>query len=226
MRKKSLIYSLLFQGGILLLLFILQFILPTYHHSSVSKIMVLASYAVAYNFLLGYTGLMSLGHAMFFAAGMYAAGLGIYYLELSALGALLFGAGFTLVISLLFGLFALRTSGVSFLIVTLMFGQTFYLSILYFNEFTFGQDGFSLAKHLGKLVIFNKEYLYSNPDVRYNFALILLTAYLLISTLIMFSPVGRILIAIRENESRTQLLGYNVFYYKLFASCFQALFPE
>ena len=217
MRKKSLVYSLFFQGGILLLLFILQFFLPTYHHSSVSKIMVLASYAVAYNFLLGYTGLMSLGHAMFFAAGMYAAGLGIYYLELSALGGLLFGAVFTLLLSVIFGFFALRTSGVSFLIVTLMFGQTFYLSILYFNEFTFGQDGFSLAKYIGKLVIFNKEYLYSNPDIRYNFALILLTAYLLISTLIMFSPVGRILIAIRENESRTQLLGYNVFYYKLFA---------
>ena len=213
MRKNSLVYSLIFQGGILLFLFFLQFILPTYHHSSVSKIMVLSSYAIAYNFLLGYTGLMSLGHAMFFAAGMYAAGLGIYYLELSALGGLLFGAGFTLIISVLFGLFALRTSGVSFLIVTLMFGQTFYLSILYFNEFTFGQDGFSLAKYLGKFVIFNKEYLYSNPDIRYNFALILLTAYLLISTLIIFSPVGRVLIAIRENESRTQLLGYNVFFY-------------
>lgn len=217
MRKNSLVYSLIFQGGILLFLFFLQFILPTYHHSSVSKIMVLSSYAIAYNFLLGYTGLMSLGHAMFFAAGMYAAGLGIYYLEFSALGGLLFGAGFTLIISVLFGLFALRTSGVSFLIVTLMFGQTFYLSILYFNEFTFGQDGFSLAKYLGKFVIFNKEYLYSNPDIRYNFALILLTAYLLISTLIIFSPVGRVLIAIRENESRTQLLGYNVFFYKLFA---------
>jgi len=217
MRKQSMIYSLFFQGGILLLLFLLQFILPTYHHSSVSKIMVLASYAIGYNFLLGYTGLMSLGHAMFFASGMYAAGLGIFYLELSPLGGLLFGAAFTLTISLIFGLFALRTSGVSFLIVTLMFGQTFYLSILYFNEFTFGQDGFSLAKYLGKLVIFNKEYLFSNPDIRYNFALILLTIYLLITTLIMLSPVGRILIAIRENEIRTQLLGYNVFYYKFFA---------
>ena len=217
MRKQSLIYSLFFQGGILLLLFLLQFILPTYHHSSVSKIMVLASYAIGYNFLLGYTGLMSLGHAMFFSSGMYAAGLGIYYLGLSPLGGLLLGAAFALLISMLFGLFALRTSGVSFLIVTLMFGQTFYLSILYFNEFTFGQDGFSLAKYLGKLVIFNKEYLFSNPDIRYNFALILLTIYLLITTLIMLSPVGRILIAIRENEIRTQLLGYNVFYYKLFA---------
>ncbi len=77
MRKKSLVYSLFFHVGILILLFVLQFILPTYHHSSVSKIMVLASYAVAYNFLLGYTGLMSLGHAMFFASGMEGVGGGV-----------------------------------------------------------------------------------------------------------------------------------------------------
>jgi branched-chain amino acid transport system permease protein len=217
MRKNSLNYSLLFQGGILMLLFLLQFILPTYHHSSVSKIMLLASYAIGYNFLLGYTGLMSLGHAMFFSSGMYSMGLGIYYLELSPLNGVIFSASFSLMVSLIFGLFALRTSGVSFLIVTLMFGQTFYLSILYFNEFTFGHDGFSLAKYLGSFVIFGKEYLFSNPDIRYNFALILLTSYLLIATFIVLSPVGRILIAIRENESRTQLLGYNVFYYKLFA---------
>ncbi len=217
MRKNSLNQSLLFQGGILMLLFLLQFILPTYHHSSVSKIMLLASYAIGYNFLLGYTGLMSLGHAMFFSSGMYSMGLGIYYLELSPLNGVIFSASFSLMVSLIFGLFALRTSGVSFLIVTLMFGQTFYLSILYFNEFTFGHDGFSLAKYLGSFVIFGKEYLFSNPDIRYNFALLLLTSYLLITTFIVLSPVGRILIAIRENESRTQLLGYNVFYYKLFA---------
>ena len=217
MRKNSLNHSLLFQGGILMLLFLLQFILPTYHHSSVSKIMLLASYAIGYNFLLGYTGLMSLGHAMFFSSGMYSMGLGIYYLELSPLNGMIFSAFFSLMVSLIFGLFALRTSGVSFLIVTLMFGQTFYLSILYFNEFTFGHDGFSLAKYLGSFVIFGKEYLFSNPDIRYNFALLLLTSYLLITTFIVLSPVGRILIAIRENESRTQLLGYNVFYYKLFA---------
>ena len=217
MRKNSLNYSLLFLGGILMLFFLLQFILPTYHHSSVSKIMLLASYAIGYNFLLGYTGLMSLGHAMFFSSGMYSMGLGIYYLELSPLNGVIFSASFSLMVSLIFGLFALRTSGVSFLIVTLMFGQTFYLSILYFNEFTFGHDGFSLAKYLGSFVIFGKEYLFSNPDIRYNFALLLLTSYLLITTFIVLSPVGRILIAIRENESRTQLLGYNVFYYKLFA---------
>ena len=187
MRKNSLNHSLLFQGGILMLLFLLQFILPTYHHSSFSKIMLLASYAIGYNFLLGYTGLMSLGHAMFFSSGMYSMGLSIYYLELSPLNGVIFSAFFSLMVSLIFGLFALRTSGVSFLIVTLMFGQTFYLSILYFNEFTFGHDGFSLAKYLGSFVIFGKEYLFSNPDIRYNFALILLTSYLLITTFILLS---------------------------------------
>lgn len=217
MKKKSLYYSLLFHGGILTLLFFMQFILPPYHHSSVSKIMILASYAIGYNFLLGYTGLMSLGHAMFFSSGMYSMGLGIYYLELSAMNGLLFSFLFSFIVSLIFGSFALRTSGVSFLIVTLMFGQTFYLSILYFSEFTFGHDGFSLGKYLESFSIFGKEYLFSNPDIRYNFALILLAIYILVTTFIILSPIGRILIAIRENESRTQLLGYNVFYYKLFA---------
>ena len=220
MKRKSLIYSLFLKGGVLLLLFLLQFILPTYHHSSFSKIMILASYAIGYNFLLGYTGLMSLGHAMFFASGMYSAGLSILYLGISPLGGIIFGTFFTLAVSLVFGLFALRTKAVSFLIVTLMFGQTFYLAILYYNEFTYGQDGFSLTNYLGSLVLFGEEYLYSNPVIRYNFALMLLASYLLVTTLIVLSPLGRILIAIRENEARTQLLGYNVFSYKLFALTF------
>ena len=220
MRRKSLTYTLFLKAGVLLLLFLLQFVLPTYHHSSFSKIMILASYAIGYNFLLGYTGLMSLGHAMFFASGMYSAGLSILYLGISPLGGMIFGTFFTLAVSLVFGLFALRTKAVSFLIVTLMFGQTFYLAILYYNEFTYGQDGFSLTNYLGSLVLFGEEFLYSNPVIRYNFALILLASYLLVTTLIVLSPLGRILIAIRENEARTQLLGYNVFSYKLFALTF------
>ena len=117
---------------------------------------------------------MSLGHAMFFASGMYSSGLSILYLGFTPLEGMIFGTMFTLTMSLIFGLFALRTSGVSFLIVTLMFGQTFFLAILYYNEFTFGQDGFSITNYLGSLVIFGKEHLYSNPTIRYNFALILL----------------------------------------------------
>ena len=101
MRKKSLFYSLMLHGGILIILFLLQFILPAYHHSSVSKIMILASYAIGYNFLLGYTGLMSLGHAMFFSAGMYSMGLGIYYLDLSPMNGLIFSFLFSTTVVIL-----------------------------------------------------------------------------------------------------------------------------
>ena len=66
-------------AGVLVFLFLLQFILPAYHHSTFSKIMVLASYAVGFNILLGYTGLMSLGHAMFFSTGMYVTGICVYH---------------------------------------------------------------------------------------------------------------------------------------------------
>ena len=56
--------------GIIALLFVLQFILPAYHHGNLARIMVLTCYAIGYNILFGYTGLLSLGHALFFAAGM------------------------------------------------------------------------------------------------------------------------------------------------------------
>jgi len=203
--------------AILLVLFLLQFVLPAYHHTTVARIMVLASFAVGYNILLGYTGLMSLGHAMFFSAGMYGAGLGIYHLGLSGLQG--FGAGLlsAAVLSLVFGLIALRTTGVSFLIVTLMFGQAVFLSLLYFNEITLGQDGFSLSQSLKPLNLGGAEVPFSDPDVKYNLAWLLFTVCFLLSTALVLSPAGRVLIAIRENEERTKLLGYNTYLYKLFS---------
>jgi len=203
--------------AILLVLFLLQFVLPAYHHTTVARIMVLASFAVGYNILLGYTGLMSLGHAMFFSAGMYGAGLGIYHLGLSGLQG--FGAGLlcAVVLSLVFGLIALRTTGVSFLIVTLMFGQAVFLSLLYFNEITLGQDGFSLSQSLKPLNLGGAEVPFSDPDVKYNLAWLLFAVCFLLSAALVLSPAGRVLIAIRENEERTKLLGYNTYLYKLFS---------
>ena len=102
-----LIPALTLQGALLVVLFILQFVLPPYHISSFSKIMILACYGIGYNILLGYTGLMSLGHAMFFATGMYASGLAVLNLHVGPASALLIGTGVTFAAALLFGLFAL-----------------------------------------------------------------------------------------------------------------------
>jgi branched-chain amino acid transport system permease protein len=188
--------------GILALLFIAQFILPAYHHTNVARIMVLATYAVGYNILLGYTGLMSLGHAMFFAAGMYGAGLPIYYLQFGAIQAFCIGI-------------LLSPSGVSFLIVTMMFAQACFLAILYFNRVTLGDQGFILSKSLESVSLGSFEFAFADPAVKYNFAWLLFGGCFLLSAVLAGSPTGRVLIAVRENEERTGLLGYNTFKYKL-----------
>lgn len=188
--------------AVLAALFLLQFVLSDYHHTNMARIMVLAAYALGYNVLLGYTGLMSLGHAMFFAAGMYGAGLPVYYLGLGATPALAAGIVAGAALALLFGLLALRTSGVSFLIVSLMVAQALYLASLHFNEITLGDQGFIVS--LG----------FDEP-AKYNAALALFAAALLACLGLRLSPVGRVLVAIRENEERTRLLGYDSFRYRL-----------
>ena len=201
--------------GVIVLLFAAQFVLPPYHHTNFARIMVLATFAMSYNLLLGYTGLLSLGHAMFFAAGLYGAGLTVYYLEFGAAQA--FGAGIAsgLALAVAFGLVALRTSGVSFLIVTLMVAQACFLATLYFNEITLGDQGFVLSGRLGPLDLGVAEFAFSEPAVKYNLALAVFGACLLASLALVRSPIGRILVAIRENEARTRMLGYNPFLYKL-----------
>ncbi len=203
--------------GVLVLLFLAQFALPAYHHTNVARIMVLAAYALGYNILLGYTGLMSLGHAMFFAAGMYGAGLPVYYLGFGAAGALGAGVAAGVLLAALFGLVALRTSGVSFLIVSLMFAQAFYLASLYFNEITLGDQGFILSGNLAPLEIGGASLGFHEPAVKYNAALLLFAACFLLSLGLRLSPIGRVLIAIRENEERTRLFGYDSLRYKLLA---------
>lgn len=206
--------------AVIALLFLAQFALPAYHHTNVARIMVLAGYALGYNILLGYTGLMSLGHAMFFAAGMYGAGLPVYYLGLGAAGALAAGIATGVLLAALFGLIALRTSGVSFLIVSLMFAQAFYLASLYFNEFTLGDQGFILSGNLAPLEFGGASFGFHEPAVKYNAALLLFAASLLLSLGLRVSPIGRVLIAIRENEERTRLFGYDSFRYKLLSLVF------
>ncbi|MBA4098180.1 MAG: branched-chain amino acid ABC transporter permease [Rhodospirillum sp.] len=211
--------SLAFHGGAVAVLFLLQFVLPPYHHTNFTSIMVLATYGIGYNILIGYTGLLSLGHAMFFAAGLYAAGLTVHYFGIDPVSAFLLGALAALVFATAVGLLALRTIGVSFMIVTMMFAQACFLLILYFNEVTRGDEGIVLseaARQVGSLSL-------TNPTVRYNLALALFAGVLVLCLVLIRSRVGRVLIAIRENEDRVKMLGYHTFRYKLLAMALSGL---
>jgi branched-chain amino acid transport system permease protein len=205
--------TIVLHAGVIVLLFLLQFVLPAYHYTNFTSIMVLATYGIGYNILIGYTGLLSLGHAMFFAAGLYGAGLGVHYLGIDPVSAFVLGALAGLVLAAAVGLVALRTAGVSFMIVTMMFAQACYLLILYFNDVTRGDEGIVLreaARQIGGFSLID-------PAVRFNLALALLAGALVLCLVLVRSRVGRVLVAIRENEDRVKMLGYHTFRYKLLA---------
>lgn len=201
--------------AVVALLFGLQFVLPEYDKLTITRIMVIAVYAVGFNVLFGYTGLLSLGHAMFFAAGLYAAGLPIYYFEIDLPLAFVIGVGISIALSLLIGLVVLRTSGVSFMIVTLMFAQAGYLLTFHFTEYTRGDAGLTLPSSIRSFEIAGLVVDLTKASARYNLALCILALALLIVFLLVHSRAGRILVAIRENEERARMLGYDSFANKL-----------
>lgn len=203
--------------GVIALLALGQLVLPDYHHTNVARILVLATFAVGYNVAFGYTGLLSLGHAMFFAAGLYGAGMTAQFLQFPVPAAFAVGVASGLALAFVVGLIALRTTGVSFLIVTLMFAQAVYLTTLYFNDVTRGDEGFVLGAATRQLRLGGTVFPLTDPDVRYNAALLLFTLSYLSSIVLLRSPIGRVLVAVRENEPRAQMLGYDAFGYKLLA---------
>lgn len=194
-----------------------QFVLPDYHHGIVARVMVLACFAMGYNILFGYAGLLSLGHAMFFAAGLYGAGLTVYHLGWHVVPAFGFGIVCGATLALVIGVLALRTTGVAFMIVTLMFAQVGYLMILWLGTWTRGDEGLTVSRSeriVESATVFID---LSNRDTRYAAAWLLLSIILVITLVIARSPFGRVLVAIRENEERTRMLGFNTYANKLSA---------
>jgi len=208
--------ALALHGGVVAALFVLQFVLPEYHHANVARIMVYALLAIGYNLLFGYTGLLSLGHAMFFAAGAYGAGIAVYWFGIGPLPAFVLGVAAALALALLAGVVLLRTTGVAFLIVTLMLAQAAYLSALYFNGVTLGDQGMVLS-NIGQLELPGVSLRLGDPAVKYNIAWVVFALVLFFSLWLVRSPVGRVLVAIRENEPRTRMLGYNTYLYRYLA---------
>jgi branched-chain amino acid transport system permease protein len=204
----------------LAVLFGVSLILPAYHHANLARVMVLAVFAMGYNIAFGYTGLLSLGHALFFAAGMYAAGLGAQLGGWSGGPALLAGIAAGAALAAALGLLALRTTGTAFMIVTLMFAQAGYLIILYYGDLTRGDEGFVVPDAARMLAGFSL----ADEGPRFAIAFAAFAVALILSLLIVRSPAGRVLVAMRENAERSRMLGYDPFRYRLLALTLSGLY--
>jgi branched-chain amino acid transport system permease protein len=208
----------LLHAAVIALLLALGFVLPDYHHGVLARVMVLAVFAMGYNLLFGYAGLLSLGHAMFFGAGLYGAGLTMVHLGWGVVPAFASGIAFGVVLSLAVGFLALRTTGVAFMIVTMMFAQVFYLVIFYFGAWTRGDEGLVIAQAQRRISFAGTTLDLTSPSVRYVAALSLFAVVLMITLAVVRSRFGRVLVAIRENEERARMLGFDTFANKLAAT--------
>ncbi len=178
----------------------------------VMKLLCFALFACAFNLLLGFTGLLSFGHAAFFGSGAYAAGWFIksqgWTPELALLAATV-SAG---LLGLLFGVVAIRRQGIYFAMITLAMAQMVYFICLQ-APFTGGEDGLQAVSR-GKL--FGVLSLEPDNTLYYLILAIFLAIFLAISRIVT-SPFGQVLKMIRENEPRAISLGYEVDRYKLLA---------
>ena len=205
--------------GVLVALAVAGALLPAYPQGMLTRVLVMAVFASGYNLAFGYTGLLSLGHALHFSAGMMAAGLALRE-GMPPEAALPLGALAGTLSAALTGALALRTKGVSFMIVTLMFAQAFHLMLLYFGAFTGGDEGFPLpgtTRHLFGLDL-------TQPGPRFAVALGMFAVALLVQWLLVRGRFGRSMVAMRENEERSRMLGYNPFTIKLTALTLSGLY--
>jgi branched-chain amino acid transport system permease protein len=178
------------------------------------QMFILSIFAMSYDLLLGYTGILSFGHAMFFGTGGYAVAILIGKHVGWPLGwALLAVVGVALAQSLIFGMLSLRVKGVYLAMVTLAFAEMFFILAEAgdFRKYTGADDGlhgFPVPNYL------------SATDHRtrfYYLALVLFVIVFLGARRLVNSPTGRVMIATRDNESRATMIGYNAIWYKLVA---------
>lgn len=178
----------------------------------VMKFLCFALFAAAFNLLLGYTGLLSFGHAAFFGGGAYVTAHAAKVWGFGPELALLIGAGAAAILGVVIGAFALRRSGIYFTMITLALAQMFYFFCLQ-ASFTHGEDGIQSVPR-GKL--FGMVDL-SGGLTMYYFVFALFLIGMLVIWRFVNSPFGQILRAIRDNEQRAISLGYSVTRYKLAA---------
>lgn len=178
----------------------------------VMKVLCFALFAAAFNLLIGYTGLLSFGHAMFLSMAGYITGYVIQSLGTSPEIGVLAGTAAATLLGLIVGLFAIRRQGIYFAMITLALAQMVYFVFLQ-APFTHGEDGLQGVPR-GKL--FGLLDLSSDLTLYFVVLLVMVLAFMLIVRIV-HSPFGQVLVAIKENEPRAISLGYDTNRFKLLA---------
>ena len=205
-------------GYLLFTIFLLAIPLLGIYPIFAMKIMCYALFACAFNLLLGFTGLLSFGHAAFLGTAAYASGHAMKVWGISTELGILYGVAMAGVLGLAMGALAIRRSGIYFAMITLALSQMVYFFFLQ-AKFTGGEDG---LQGVPRGTLFGLIDLKIDLNLYYLIVAIFIFGYFLIWRIV-HSPFGQVLKAIRENEPRAISLGYDVERFKLLAFVLSAM---
>lgn len=178
---------------------------PTHYMQRGTEVFVWAVFAISYDLLMGFTGIVSFGHSLFLSIGAYSVAIVVMKLKLGFVPAILIAVVASAVISVVIGSLSLRLKGHYFAMITLAFAEVGHVIALKSSAWTGGEDGLSVRVPLWL----------ANRVNDYFVGLIFLLLIFLVVRRITQSPTGRVLAAIRENEFRATALGYNTTAYKV-----------
>lgn len=187
-----------------------------------SEILIFALFAMAYDLVLGFAGMLSFGHAAFFGIGAYTTGIILIRVHPSVPAALLTGVIMSSLGALFVGFFSIRRRGIYFTMVTLAFAQMFYFIAFKWTSLTGGDDGLQGVPRpsLGPLDL-------TSEITLYYFILFFVLLSIFLGVRVINSPFGKTLQALRENKDRAMSIGYNIDRFRLLvfiiSGCFSGL---
>jgi len=200
---------------VMAVLMAVPFFMDLFYQTFLTEVLVWVLFAVSFDLIFGYTGLLSFGQALFFGLGAYSIAIPVSKFGLGPGPAFLLAIIIPMLFAWLVGYFSVKLSGIHFVIITLIFALIGSTIGETWPSLTGGADGLTVPfapLQIGPLKI-------DFTDIKTNYYLVLIVValcFLLLRRMVQ-SPLGKVFIAIRENEDRARLIGYNVQRYKLLA---------
>jgi len=192
-----------------ILLFIAPLVIPTYWVMILSEILIMGLMAVSFNLLLGYTGLLSFGQGAFFGLGAYSTALMLQAGYENLFLILIVGMGVALLAAIVVGFFSVKLDEIFFAMITLGFGMLFFSIAHNWLEVTGGSDGLPVF-NLPGLNLFGHQLTFFAPIHMYYLVLVVVFIGICLIWMIVHSPFGLIIKAMRENKQRVSFVGGNV----------------
>jgi branched-chain amino acid transport system permease protein len=196
---------------VLVVPYVLPLIVDEFWVTVLAEIFIWGLFAASVNLLLGYTGLLSFGQALYFGMGAYGVALGIDLLELSFWPAFGLGTAIAVLTAAITGFFAVRLTWHYFAIITVVFSLIFYFLSVGWKDLTGGDDGLPFG--LAPVLTWGEwELSLSNLTFQYYFMLVIVGACFYLLYRVLESPLGRAFVAVRENDSRASLIGLSPYW--------------